>query len=154
MGELKWFFSALIACRKWKVETSPFYIIQSISSHSCSSRKAIKRGTTLVPQSKQRLHKLCFLQKLGRPKPCWDQAGLSSLVNKQVASGLASFSSGLALLASSIVNMTQRIKPVCWRIKPVHRQMNLMILSNYWKSLGQCGKTVSHVSSNRQSFFL
>ena len=31
------------------------------------------------------LHKLRFLQKLGCQKPCWDQARLSSLVNKQVA---------------------------------------------------------------------
>ena len=29
-----------------------------------------------------RLHKLCFLQKLSRQKPCWDQARLTSLVNK------------------------------------------------------------------------
>ena len=31
-----------------------------------------------------RLHKLCFLQKLGCQKLCWDQARLSSLVNKQI----------------------------------------------------------------------
>ena len=39
---------------------------------------------TLVSQSKQRHHKLHFLQKLGGQKPCWEQARLSSLVNKQV----------------------------------------------------------------------
>ena len=39
---------------------------------------------TLVLPSQQRLNKLCFLQKLACQKPCWDQARLSSLVNKQV----------------------------------------------------------------------
>ena len=43
---------------------------------SLSSRKAVNRSTTQFPQSKQRLHKLCFLQKLGCQKPCWDQARL------------------------------------------------------------------------------
>ena len=41
-----------------------------------SSRKAVNRSTTRFPQSKQRLHKLRFLQKLGCQKPCWDQARL------------------------------------------------------------------------------
>ena len=41
--------------------------------------------TQLLLPSQQRLHKLRFLQKLGCQKPCWDQARLSSLVNKQVA---------------------------------------------------------------------
>ena len=36
----------------------------------------------LLLPSQQRLHKLRFLQKLGCQKPCWDQARLSSLVNK------------------------------------------------------------------------
>ena len=76
------FFSALIACRIGKVDTSPFNIIWSISTHSRFSKKAMKRRTTLLPQSKERLHKLRFLQKLGCQKPCWDQARLSSLVNK------------------------------------------------------------------------
>ena len=40
----------------------------------------------LLLPSQQRLHKLRFLQKLGCQKPCWDQATLSSIVNKQVAS--------------------------------------------------------------------
>ena len=39
----------------------------------------------LLLPSQQRFHKLCFLQKLCCQKPCWDQARLSSLVNKQVA---------------------------------------------------------------------
>ena len=47
--------------------------------------EAMKRNSILVLPSKQRLHKLCFLQKLGCQKPCWDQTRLSSLVNKQVA---------------------------------------------------------------------
>ena len=50
----------------------------------------MKINTTLFPPSQQRLHKLCFMQKLGCQKPCWEQARLSSLVNKQV-SILASF---------------------------------------------------------------
>ena len=41
-----------------------------------SSRKAVNRSTTRFPQSKQRLHKLRFLQKLDCQKPCWDQARL------------------------------------------------------------------------------
>ena len=49
------------------------------------SLQAIQGMPTLVLQSQQRLHKLQFLQKLGCQKPCWVQARLSSLVNKQVA---------------------------------------------------------------------
>ena len=48
------------------------------------SIEAMKRNSFLVLPSKQRLNKLHFLQKLGCQKPCWDQARLSSLVNKQV----------------------------------------------------------------------
>ena len=47
--------------------------------------EAKKRKSTLVLPSKQRFHKLRFLPKLGCQKPCWDQARLSSLVNKEVA---------------------------------------------------------------------
>ena len=46
--------------------------------------RSILRESTLVLPSQQRLHKLSFLQKLGCQKACWDQARLSSLVNKQV----------------------------------------------------------------------
>ena len=38
----------------------------------------------LLP-SQRRLHKLRFLQKLGCQNSCWDQARLSSQVNKQIA---------------------------------------------------------------------
>ena len=41
-----------------------------------SFREAFIRSTAQFPQSKQRLPKLCFLQKLGCQKPCWDQARL------------------------------------------------------------------------------
>ena len=52
---------------------------------SCSSLHTNNaENPTFVLPSKQRLHKLCFLRKLGCQKPCWDQARLSSLVNKQV----------------------------------------------------------------------
>ena len=82
MGELRWYFSALIADRTGKVEKSLFYLLLSPSSHSLCSKKPIKRNPTLFPKSKQRLHKPQFLQKLGCQKPSWDQARLSSLVNK------------------------------------------------------------------------
>ena len=85
MAELRWHFSALLSWRKRKVETCPFYIISSFSTHSLSSRKAMKRSTSLFPPSKQRVHKSQFLQKLSCQKPYWDQARLSSLVYKQVA---------------------------------------------------------------------
>ena len=45
------------------------------------SIEAMKWNSVLVLPSKQRLHNLRFLQKLGCQKPCWDS---SSLVNKQV----------------------------------------------------------------------
>ena len=45
---------------------------------------AMQRNSTLFLPSQQRLHKLGFLQKLGCQKPFWDQARLSSLINKQV----------------------------------------------------------------------
>ena len=44
----------------------------------------MQRSLTLFPPSQQRLHKLQFLKKLGCQKPYWDQARLSSLVNKPV----------------------------------------------------------------------
>ena len=44
----------------------------------------MKGNSTKVHTSQQMLHKLSFLQKLGCQKPCWYQARLSSLVNKQV----------------------------------------------------------------------
>ena len=37
-----------------------------------SFREALNRSTTQFTQSKQRLPKLRFLQKLGCQKPCWD----------------------------------------------------------------------------------
>ena len=40
------------------------------------SIEAMKGNFILVLNSKQRLHKFRFLQKLGRQKPCWDQARL------------------------------------------------------------------------------
>ena len=46
--------------------------------------QAMQRNPTLVLPSKLKLHKLHFLQKLSCQKPCWDQATLSSLENKQI----------------------------------------------------------------------
>ena len=48
----------------------------------------MQRSPTIVSPSQQRLHKSQFLQKLSCQKPCWDQARLSGLVNKQVAPDL------------------------------------------------------------------
>ena len=47
-----------------------------VSTFIFLSIDAIQRNFTLVLTSKQRLHKLRFLQKLGCQKPCWDQARL------------------------------------------------------------------------------
>ena len=49
-----------------------------------STRQARKRNIIIVPPPQQWLHKLQFLKNLRRPKPCGDQARLSSLINKQV----------------------------------------------------------------------
>ena len=46
--------------------------------------QAMHTTPTIFVPSQQRLHKLRFLQKLGCQKPCWDQAKLSSRVDKQV----------------------------------------------------------------------
>ena len=47
-------------------------------------QKSNKENHHNISPLKKRLHKLRFLQKLGCQTPCWDQARLSSLVNKQV----------------------------------------------------------------------
>ena len=52
MGELRWWFSAMLSWRKGKVETIPFYIIPSFSTHSLYSKKAMKRSTTIFPHIK------------------------------------------------------------------------------------------------------
>ena len=69
-----------------------YFSFKSICTHSLSSRKAMKRNITLLPQSKQRLCKSQFLQKPSCPKPYRDQARLSSLVNKQVGCKTVLFS--------------------------------------------------------------
>ena len=58
---------------------------QSFSTLSHSSKQAMQNTPTLDPPSQQRVHKLQFQQELSCQKPWWDQARLSSLVNKQVA---------------------------------------------------------------------
>ena len=50
-----------------------------------SSRKAMQKSTTTFTTSKQKLPKSQFLRIFSCQKPYWDQARLSSLVNKQVA---------------------------------------------------------------------
>ena len=62
--------------------------------------EAMKRNSFLLLPSKQRLHKLRFLQKLGCQKLCLDQARLSGLVNKQVVVSLPWVVSCVYLLAT------------------------------------------------------
>ena len=45
----------------------------------------MQRSTIQFPPLNQKFHKSQFLQKLSCQKPYWDQARLSSLINKQVA---------------------------------------------------------------------
>ena len=68
--------------RSWKNDERYCYHFSFSSCNECKKK-------TLVLLSKQRLHKLCILQKLGYQKLCWDQANLSSLVNKQVGAEVA-----------------------------------------------------------------
>ena len=75
MGEIGCCFS--LNCFQWG--------LGNIEKHLfVFSIEAMQKNSILVLPSKQRLQNLCFLQKLGCQKPCWDQARLSSLVNKQV----------------------------------------------------------------------
>ena len=80
MGELRWSFSSMLAWRKEKVDTSLSFILTIFSTHSLSSKNAMKMSPTLLSSSQQKLHKSCFLQKLRCQKPWLDQARLSSLV--------------------------------------------------------------------------
>ena len=75
MGELRWSFSALLQWRKKSGKKSIFHPFSFVIL-PLSFREALNRSTTQFPQSKQRLPKLRFLQKLGCQKPCWDQARL------------------------------------------------------------------------------
>ena len=81
MVEIWWCFSLLLSWRKEGVKRNDVDW-----SYHCFSffKQALQRNTTSLLPSQQRLHKLHFLQKLGCQKPCWDQAKLSSKVNKQV----------------------------------------------------------------------
>ena len=53
-----------------------------------SLQKINKEKHHNISPSKQKLHRLRFLQKLGCQKTCWDQVRLSSLLNKQVGPDL------------------------------------------------------------------
>ena len=70
------------------METSPFFILHA-SQHFPfpTPRKAMQRSTTPFTILKQRFHKSQFLQKLSCQKTYWDQARLSSLVNKKKLMG-------------------------------------------------------------------
>ena len=65
----------MLAWRKRKLETILLYTFPFLQESNEAS---------LFPPSKQRVHKSQFLQKLSCQKPYWDQARLSSLVNKLV----------------------------------------------------------------------
>ena len=84
MGELRWGFSALLARKKGKVETSPFLFLQA-SLHIPFPPGKYCREAPPFFLSKERLQKYQCLQNLGCQKPYWDQARLSSLVWKHVA---------------------------------------------------------------------
>ena len=58
---------SIMKLKGWKVDLFPLLFV---------SIAAMQRNFTLGLPSKQSLHKLCFLQKLGCLKPCWDQARL------------------------------------------------------------------------------
>ena len=73
----------MLICNDCLEENIDKSILPSFSTHSHSSRQASKEAPS-VPPSKQRFHKLQFLQELSGQKPCWDEARLYSLVNKQV----------------------------------------------------------------------
>ena len=47
-------FSALIAWRKGKVDTSPFFVLPSFSTQSPSYKKAMKRNTTRFPPNQNK----------------------------------------------------------------------------------------------------
>ena len=80
MGEIVGCFSALLSWRKGKLGMMNNGLVSLFAFlHDSNAEKPHQTS-----QSQQRLHKLCFLQKLGFQKPCCNQAGLSSLVNKQV----------------------------------------------------------------------
>ena len=76
------FFASTI--EKKKIEDKSISHSSNIPILPLSSRNAVKSCANKLPPPKQRLHKLRFLQKVGSQKLFWDQARLSSLVNKPV----------------------------------------------------------------------
>ena len=97
-GRTKVGFRCSPGTEKRKCRDRSMFIDPSFSRHSLSSRKTMTRIITLVPPSQQRLHKSQFLQKLSCQKSYWDQARLSSLVNKQVAQIWTDLFTGYLLL--------------------------------------------------------
>ena len=75
-GKTKVKFLCIASIEKRKSGDKSIFHPLSILMLPLSSRKAVNISTTRFPQSKQRLHKIQFLQKLGCQKPCWDQARL------------------------------------------------------------------------------
>ena len=93
------------------------------------SMKTMQRNIALVLPSQQRLHKLCFLQKLGSQKPCWDQARLSSLVDKQVGPTLTVPLSYTGLINLQFIQKLSRQEP-CWD----QARLSSLVNEQVWQS--------------------
>ena len=100
-----------------------------LSSLFFSPIEAMKRNSIFVLPSKQRLHKLCFLQKLGSQKPCWDQARLSSLVDKQVGPTLTVPLSYTGLVNLQFIQKLSRQEP-CWD----QARLSSLVNEQVWQS--------------------
>ena len=75
-GKIEVKFRCIAAMEKKKSGPDSIFHPFSFMILPLSFREALNRSTIQFPQSKQRLHKLRFLQKLDCQKPCWDQARL------------------------------------------------------------------------------
>ena len=90
MGKIWWCFSSLIFWRKRECLERLGRMKNLLVSMFPFIHTGNADNPHLSSPTQQRLHKLCLLQKLGCQKPCWDQARLSSLVNKQVVTWCSS----------------------------------------------------------------
>ena len=100
--------------------------------------KAMPSIPTLFPPSQQRLHKSQFLHKMSCQKPCWDQARLSSLVNKQVADQPNQFSN---LVQSSSKSTSSVLHPLSASIS-LHRPPSLPGGARMWTSSSHGGANI------------
>ena len=100
--------------------------------------KAMPSSPTLVPPSQQRLHKSQFLHKVSCQKFCWDQARLSSLINKQVADQPNQFSN---LVQSSSKSTSSVFHPLSASIS-LHRPPSLPGGARMWTSSSHGGANI------------